>query len=327
MKHHAFLMAWVSLAFGIAAASEPSQVDYARDIKPVLAKRCYSCHGAEQAEASLRLDHKAEALRGGNSGPAIIPGKGDESRLVKYVAGTSDDDMIMPPEGERLSTTEVAMVRAWIDQGAPWPDEKLERRATDHWAFRPIAKVKPPTVSSDFKVRNAIDRFVLAKLAEMSIEPSPEADRATLIRRLSLDLLGLLPSPADVEDFVHDKSPKAYERLVDRTLVSPHFGERWARHWLDLARYADSDGYEKDTGRPHAWRYRQWVIDALNADMPFDQFTIEQLAGDLLDDAQTEDRVATGFHRNTLTNKEGGVDQEEFRVAATIDRVNTTGSV
>ena len=281
--------------------------------------------GPRQAEGSLRLDRKDEALRGGNSGAAIVPGKSAESRLVTYVAATSDDDMVMPPEGERLSETEVAMIRRWVDQGVPWPEEKLERRTTDHWAFKPIKAVKPPKVSrkqrvNNDAVHNDIDRFILAKLAEHKLQPSPEADRATLVRRLSLDLLGLPPSPADVDEFVNDTSPDAYAHMVDRILASPHFGERWARHWLDLARYADSDGYEKDTGRPFAWRYRQWVIDALNADMPFDAFTIKQIAGDLLPDATLEDRVATGFHRNTLTNKEGGVDQEEFRVAATIDR-------
>ncbi len=318
-----------------AVSTDPSHaeaVDYHRDIQPVLAKRCYSCHGAEQAEGSLRLDRKDEALRGGNSGVAIVPGKSAESRLVTYVAATSDDDMVMPPEGERLSETEVAMIRRWVDQGVPWPEEKLERRTTYHWAFKPIKAVKPPKLSRKQRVHNDavhndIDRFILAKLAEHRLQPSPEADRATLVRRLSLDLLGLPPSPADVDEFVNDTSPDAYAHMVDRILASSHFGERWARHWLDLARYADSDGYEKDTGRPFAWRYRQWVIDALNADMPFDAFTIKQLAGDLLPDATLEDRVATGFHRNTLTNKEGGVDQEEFRVAATIDRVNTTGSV
>ncbi|HEX4128855.1 MAG TPA: PSD1 and planctomycete cytochrome C domain-containing protein [Pirellulales bacterium] len=323
--------ALASLAQG-AETSKPSDsaakpVDFARDIQPLLAKRCYSCHGPEQAEASLRLDRKADALRGGNSGPAFVPGHSADSRLVKFVAGTSDDDMIMPPEGERLSTTEVAMIRTWIDSGATWPEEPVTARTSTHWAFRPIKNCKPPDVAATRRVRNGIDRFVLAKLAAKGIHPSPEANRATLIRRLSLDLLGLPPTPAEVDDFVNDRSRDAYDRLVDRLLASPHYGERWARHWLDLARYADSDGYEKDTGRPHAWRYRQWVIDALNRDLPFDQFTIEQLAGDLLPGATVEQRVATGFHRNTLTNREGGVDQEQFRVAATVDRVNTTGTV
>jgi hypothetical protein len=304
----------------------PDHVDFDRDIKPVFAKRCYSCHGAEQAEASLRLDRKTEAMRGGNNGPILVAGKSAESRLIAYVTGKNDDDTIMPPEGEPLSTTEIAMIRTWIDQGAAWPEEATEKRTSDHWSFKPIVARNPPTVAEG-TVRNGIDNFILAELAKKRIKPSREADRATLIRRLSLDLLGLPPAPADVEEFVNDTSPDAYEKLVDRLLASPNYGERWARHWLDLARYADSDGYEKDTGRPFAWRYRQWVIDALNADMPFDQFTVEQLAGDLLPNATAEQKVATGFHRNTLTNKEGGVDQEEFRVAATVDRVNTTGSV
>ncbi len=308
------------------AGSVPEHVDFDRDIKPVFAKRCYSCHGAEQAEASLRLDRKSEALKGGNNGPILVPGKSADSRLIAYVTGKNDDDTIMPPEGEPLSTTEIAMIRTWIDQGAAWPEEATEKRKSDHWAFQPIAARKPPKVAEG-ETRNGIDNFILSNLAKKNIKPSREADRATLIRRLSLDLLGLPPAPADVNEFINDTSPDAYEKLVDRLLASPNYGERWARHWLDLARYADSDGYEKDTGRPFAWRYRQWVIDALNADMPFDQFTIEQLAGDLLPNATQEQKVATGFHRNTLTNKEGGVDQEEFRVAATVDRVNTTGSV
>ncbi len=177
-------------------------------------------------------------------------------------------------------------------------------------------------------MRRPIDNFVLAKLEGLRAKrPSPEADRPTQIRRLNLDLLGLPPTPAEVAAFVADPSPDAYERLVDRLLASPHFGERWGRHWLDLARYADSDGYEKDSPRPHAWRYRQWVIAAINRDLPFDEFTIAQLAGDLIPGASPEQKAATGFHRNTLTNKEGGVDHEEFRVAAVVDRVNTTGTV
>jgi len=303
------------------------QIDFERDIRPIFAKSCVSCHGAEKAESDLRLDTKAGAATGGASGPAWAAGKSAESLLVQYIAGTSDSGTVMPPEGQRLSPQQIGLVRAWIDQGAAWPDDAGGVRGSSHWSFQPMRKEAPPAVKHPAWVRNGIDAFVLARLEAEGITPSTEADRGTLIRRLSLDLLGLPPAPVEVEDFLRDNRPDAYEQLVDRLLASPHYGERWGRHWLDLARYADSDGYEKDTPRPFAWRYRNWVIDALNSDLPFDQFTIQQLAGDLLPNADTNARVATGFHRNTLLNKEGGADQEEFRVAATIDRVNTTGAV
>ncbi|MEX2286186.1 MAG: DUF1549 and DUF1553 domain-containing protein [Planctomycetaceae bacterium] len=198
---------------------------------------------------------------------------------------------------------------------------------SSHWSFQPPERQVPPAVKNTAWARNAIDAFILANLEASAIEPAPEADRSTLIRRLSLDLLGLPPTPAEVNAFLSDTRDDAYERLVERLLASPHFGERWGRHWLDLARYGDSDGYEKDSFRPDAWRFRNWVIDAINADMPFDQFTIEQLAGDLLPGATPDQLVATGFHRQTLINTEGGVDQEEFRVNANLDRVATTGAV
>jgi hypothetical protein len=276
----------------------------------------------------LRLDVPGDAVRGGDSGPAFEAGKSAGSLLVKYIAGL-DPDIVMPPEGYKFSNDEVALFRAWIDQGAKWPDDSSGNGKVDtrHWSFQPIRRPGDPKVKSEDWVRNPIDRFVVAKLEHLQIAPSPEANRRTLIRRLSLDLLGLPPTPAEIREFLDDTRPDAYDLLVDRLLTSPHFGERWGRHWLDLARYADSDGYEKDSPRPFAWRYRNWVIDAINNDMPFDQFTIEQLAGDLLPNATVEQKVATGFHRNTLTNKEGGVDQEEFRVNAVIDRVNTTSTV
>ncbi len=266
-------------------------------------------------------------MAGGDSGRAIEPGKAAESLLIEYVSGAADT--VMPPEGEgdRLAPEQVGLLRAWIDQGAPWPDDGAPASGTDHWAFRPVARPEVPSLKERSGVRNPIDAFIRARLEAEHVAPSPEADRPTLIRRLSLDLLGLPPSPAEVEAFINDEHPDAYERLVDRLLASPHFGERWGRHWLDLARYADSDGYEKDSPRPNAWRYRDWVIAAINHDLPFDQFTTQQLAGDLLPGAGLNVKAATGFHRNTLTNREGGVDKEEFRVAAVVDRVNTTGTV
>ena len=216
----------------------------------------------------------------------------------------------MPPIGAPLTAEEIAKIKSWIDAGAKFP--AVVAKST-HWAFQPIQR----------PAKTSIDAFILDRLAKENIAPSPEADRRTLIRRVSLDLTGLPPTPREVDDFVADKSPNAYEKLVDRLLASPHYGEKWARSWLDVAHYADSDGYEKDLSRPWAWRYRQWVIDALNRDEPFDQFTIQQIAGDLLPNATTDDHVATGFLRNTLTNREGGVDRNEARFEQIINRTNT----
>ena len=241
----------------------------------------------------------------------------------------------MPLSGDRLTPGQVGMLRAWIDQGTEWPaPQAAENPAsiqpqakTMHWAFTRPRRPALPKVENSGWVRNPIDRFVLAKLEAQGIQPSPEAESPTLIRRLSLDLIGLPPTPEEVDAFVDDADPQAYENLVDRLLRSAHYGEKWARHWLDLARYGDSDGFETDAPRPHAWRYRHWVIDALNRNMPFDQFTIEQLAGDLLPNATLEQRVATGFNRNTLTNREGGMDLEMLRVEQIMDRTNTLGTV
>ena len=210
-----------------------------------------------------------------------------------------------------------------------WPENATATATArpSHWAFQKIARPDPPAVRSHAWPRNAIDDFVLAKLESEGIAPSPEAPKSTLIRRLSLDLTGLPPSPDEVRDFLSDNRPDAYERLVDRLLDSPHYGEKWARYWLDLARYADSDGYEKDRTRPWAWRYRQWVIEAFNRDLPFDEFTIEQIAGDLLPNRNQETLVATGFNRNTLTNREGGTDPEQFRDEQVLDRAATLGAV
>lgn len=317
------------------AASPPSSqadlptADFERDIRPIFATHCIGCHGPEKQKAGLRLDVKDDALRGGDSGRVIQPGDSAQSRLIALITG-AESDKIMPPNGDRLSAEQIAAIASWIDAGATWPDALSSADAaprSDHWAFKAPERTTPPPVQEAAWLRNPIDSFVLARLEQEGIKPSPEADRYTLIRRLSLDLLGLPPLPEDVDAFVNDPSPYAYEALVNRLLASPHFGERWGRHWLDAARYADSDGFEKDTVRPYAWRYRNWVIDALNRDMPFDQFTILQLAGDLVPGSTTEDKVATGFHRNTLTNKEGGVDPEQFRVEQVVDRTNTTGSV
>ena len=309
------------------------QVDYQRDVEPILHRNCYACHGPSQQMNGLRLDRNEDALKGGYSGKAIVPGKSARSRLIQRVASTKDS-FRMPPIGGAISRRDVATLRAWIDQGARWTGKdvilsaKIDRPNPESlWSVQPVVRPAAPEVRNSVWARSPIDRFVLARLATEGIEPSPEADKVTLIRRLSFDLTGLPPSPDEVNTFLDDNDSNAYERVVDRLLKSPHYGEKWARHWLDLARYADSDGYEKDLDRPYAWRWRHWVIDALNRDIPFDEFTIAQIAGDLLPNAGIEQRVATGFHRNALKNREAGVKRAEARFEEVIDRTNTVGTV
>lgn len=301
-----------------AAAAEQPSVEFSRDIKPLLAEHCIRCHGPDKAEGGLNLTDRAKVVGKLESGVAgLVVGKPDESEIIRRV--TSHDEAVrMPPEGKPLAATDVAKLRRWIAAGAEYQT---------HWAYRPLKSPTAPSVKNDAWVRTPLDAFVLAKLEAKQIAPSPEAQRAVLIKRLYFDLLGLLPKPEEVDAFVADKSSGAYEALVDRLLASPHFGERWGRHWLDMARYADSDGYEKDRARPDAYVFRDWVIKALNDDMPFDKFTIEQLAGDLLPGSTAQQRIATAFNRQTLTNEEGGVDQEEFRINAVFDRTDTIGTV
>ncbi|MFN8006463.1 MAG: PSD1 and planctomycete cytochrome C domain-containing protein [Terriglobia bacterium] len=308
------------------------KIDFKRDVQPILSSRCLSCHGPQMQMSGLRLDSRQHALDGGNSGAVIKPADSAGSKLIRLVAG-ADEGKVMPPAGDRLTAEQVGLLRAWIDQGVDWSEDgakPIARASEDprrsHWAFQPLKQPPLPRVGNSAWIRNPIDAFILSKLESEQVQPSPEADRITLIRRLSFDLTGLPPTPEEVSNFVADDSPDAYERLVNRLLDSPHYGEKWARHWLDLARYADSDGYEKDNVRPYAWRYRQWVIEALNRNLPFDEFTIEQIAGDQLPRATLNQKIATGFNRNTLTNREGGVDNEEFRVEQVLDRTITTGT-
>jgi hypothetical protein len=293
-------------------------VVFSRDIQPLLAKHCLVCHGTDKAESGLRLDVEESAIQKLESGQrAIVPGKALASEILKRVTSTDESER-MPPEGDPLTPTQIELLTRWINDGAKYET---------HWAYRPVSEPTLPVVRQQDRVRGPIDQFVLARLEAAGLAPSKEADRPTLIKRLYYDLLGLPPTPQEVDAFVADQSPDAYKNLVDRLLASEHFGERWGRHWLDKARYADSDGYEKDRPRPNAWRYRDWVIDAINRDMPFDQFTIEQLAGDLLPDPTVQQKLATAFHRQTLTNTEGGTDQEQFRVEATFDRTETTAAI
>lgn len=307
------LVIWLLLS-----SSAPDSVDFNAEVRPILNDRCMRCHGGVRKKSGLSFHFRDEALKPADSGlPAIVPGHPNRSELMRRVTH-HDPDERMPPEGAPLDPAEVDVLSRWIKEGAPW-------RA--HWAYvKPDSSIQPP-ISEDEWSRNGIDAFVLARLQQEGLEPSPEADRSTLLRRLSLDLIGLPPTLEEAEAFIQDPSHDAYEKRVDALLASPHFGERWASMWLDLARYGDSQGYQKDLLRPTIWRYRDWVIDAFNVDMPFDQFTIEQLAGDLLPDPTDTQLLATAFHRNTMSNDEGGTDDEEFRVAAVIDRVNTTFEV
>ncbi len=317
-----------ALSATVARSDEPAaESDFARDIQPILNAHCVECHGTKKQENGLRLDYGAALLRGGDSGPAVAGAKPEESLLLRAVLGTSDTVSRMPLKKPPLSETQVAAIRRWIESGAKVPAESAATTPrSSHWAFqRPVMPMLPRLRDAAWP-RGPIDTLILARLEQEGLPYSSEAERATLLRRLSLDLAGLPPSLAEMDAFTADARPDAYERIVDRLLASPHYGERWGRHWLDLARYADSNGYTRDFGR-QIWKYREWVIDAINRNLPFDQFTIEQLAGDMLPGATEEQLIATGFHRNTLINEEGGTDQEQFRVEAVVDRVNTTGAV
>ncbi len=300
--------------------ADTSAPDFARDIFPILRRHCFECHGAKKQEADLRLDQRRAAL---DHSAAIVPGDSANSEVFRRTTLRPGDEEIMPAVGKPLIKRETELLRRWIDAGAVWP-ENVE--LAKHWAY--VAPVRPalPKVSDATWIKNGIDSFILNRLDDEGLSPSPEADRERLIRRVYLDLIGLPPTPAEVDAFVADTSANAYEAVVDRLLASPQFGERWARPWLDLARYADSHGFQRDDLR-EIWAYRDWVIRALNADMPFDEFTIEQLAGDLLPNATEQQKVATGFNRCTMTNVEAGTDPEETRTNQVIDRVNTTATV
>ncbi|GAB4139005.1 MAG: DUF1553 domain-containing protein [Planctomycetaceae bacterium] len=304
---------------GRKPAKHAGRIDFNRDVRPILSRHCFHCHGRDEGtrEAGLRLDDRKEATSQlASDAIAIVPGNPAKSELIRRIT-TKDVDLQMPPAEtkKKLSAKEIDVLKKWIAQGAPY---------ARHWSFtKPVRPALPETSNSSW-LRNGLDAFILAKLEQAGLKPAEEADRATLIRRLSLDLRGLPPSPAEVKAFLADKRPDAYERLVDRFLHDPAYGERWARVWLDLARYADSRGYGSDPLRPNIWRYRDWVIDAFNRNLSYEQFTTEQLAGDLLPNATLDQKIATAFHRNTMTNTEGGTDDEEFRVAAVRDRVDTT---
>jgi hypothetical protein len=309
------------LACGFARADDSTPPSFARDVRPLLSKNCFTCHGPDEGtrEAGLRLDRFDSATQPADSGAApIVPGKPDESELIRRIFAEDESERMPPAEAKsQLTDVQKDTLRRWIASGAEY---------TEHWAFTPPRQAPLPEVKQQDWPRNEIDYFILSRLEREGLSPSAPADKLTLVRRVYLDLIGLPPTPQEVDAFLADDSPQAYEALVDRLLASKHYGERWARLWLDLARYADTNGYEKDRARS-IWPYRDWVIRALNADMPFDQFTVEQLAGDMLPGATLDQRIATGFHRNTMLNEEGGIDPLEFRFHAMTDRVATTGVV
>lgn len=317
---------------GLADIQFPADghIQFDRDVRPILAGSCYECHSAKKRKADLRLDIKVAAVAGGRGGPPFIAGKPDESILIDRVLGRGDEQR-MPLDRDPLPDACIRILTAWVEQGAVWPDDGLtvdHGVEEKHWAYVAPIRQQPPVLAAPLEnwPRNPIDNFVVEAMTKKGLAPSSESEKSQLQRRVTLDLIGLPPSVEESDAFLADTRPDAYERLVDRLLASPRYGERWARPWLDIARYADSHGYEKDGGRS-VWPYRDWVVDALNADMPFDQFTVEQLAGDLLPHPTRSQLIATGFHRNSMINEEGGVDAEEYRVNAVIDRANTTSTV
>lgn len=303
------------------------KVDFASDLQPLFADRCFGCHGEKKQESAFRADGREDILKGGDHGPAIVLGNSGQSILVQVLADTHPDIAAMPKKREKFTPEQIGLVRAWIDQGAEWVTTAAVKKFsydTNHWAFKAPTHPAAPQVSNKKWPRSPIDNFVLAKLDLEKLKPARETDKITLLRRLSLDLIGLPPTPEEVDVFVADKSPNAYEKQVERLLASPHYGEKWGRFWLDAARYADSDGFEKDKTR-NVWFYRDWVVKAFNDDLPYDQFIIKQLAGDLLPNATQDDIVATGFLRNSMINEEGGIDPEQFRMESMFDRMDAIG--
>jgi mono/diheme cytochrome c family protein len=310
---------WAALNCALAENKGPP-VEFNRDVRPILSDNCFKCHGPDgaQRKADLRLDLEAEALAKRPEGQTIVPGNTAVSELVRRITSVDPDEKMPPPDSNRrLTADQIETLKQWVDQGARWQP---------HWSLIAPLRPTPPPVTNDGWARNAIDRFILARLDKEGLHPSPEAEKTTLIRRATLDLTGLPPTPAEVDALLADDAPNAFERVVDRLLASPRFGERMAARWLDGARYADSNGYQSD-GERTMWRWRDWVIEAYNHNLPFDQFTIEQLAGDLLPNCTLDQQIATGFNRNHRGNAEGGIVPEEYAVEYVVDRIDTTATV
>jgi hypothetical protein len=312
-------LACLTLAAQTPAATGP--INFSRDIHPIISENCFACHGpdAEARKAKLRLDTRDGALKTHDDKTPIVPHHPEQSELVRRILTSDPDDHMPPPDsGKSLTPHQIELLQQWIKEGADY---------TKQWSFQPISDPPVPAVNNpQFIIRNPIDNFILARLEKEKLTQSPEAPRATLLRRVTLDLTGLPPTPAELDAFLNDTSPDAYEKVVDRLLASPHYGERMALEWLDAARYADTHGYHIDAGRDMT-RWREWVIDAYNSNMPFDEFTVEQLAGDMLPNATLEQKIASGFNRNHMINFEGGAVPEEYHTAYLVDRVNTTGTV
>jgi len=321
------LACWLGLSLtALADPGAQKPVDFKKEIAPILAARCLECHGPEKQRGGYRLDSRALAMDAGDTGKkGIVPGKSAESSVVARIAGR--DGKRMPPKGEPLSPEQTTLIARWIDGGAPYADSGTPMVASTHWSYQPVKAGSPPTVSDPSGIPNPVDAFIRARLEKQGLRANPPADRATIARRLALDLTGVPLAPERVRAFEADTRPEAVSHLARQLMAEPAYGERMARPWLDLARYADSKGYGSDPLRPYAWRYRDWLIESFNRNMPYDQFIIEQLAGDLLPGATLDQKLATAFHRNTMTNTEGGTDREEFRTAAVKDRVDTTGQV
>ncbi|MDF2440452.1 MAG: hypothetical protein JWN98_1436, partial [Abditibacteriota bacterium] len=304
--------------FAVLPVAMAEPVQFSRDIQPILSENCFHCHGPDPTsrKAGLRLDLQEEALR--KEDPVIVAGQSAHSELIKRITSTDADDVMPPPDSHRkLTAQQITALKRWIDEGAKWGQ---------HWAFEAPRRPAVPKVKNARWVKNPIDAFVLARLQEGKLLPSPEAPKETLIRRVSLDLTGLPPTPEETRAFLADKSPQAYEKVVDRLLKAPAFGERMVWEWLEAARYADTNGYQGDPTRT-MYFWRDWAVNALNSNKPFDEFTVEQLAGDLLPNATQEQKIATGFHRNHMINGEGGRIPEESRVDYVLDRTETTSTV
>jgi mono/diheme cytochrome c family protein len=332
------LLLAISLLVRSSAQESAPAADFAAQILPILAQNCHKCHGPENPKGGLRLDSRAAALKGGDSTDhALVPGKSGDSDMIKRLR-SSDPDVMMPPKGKRLAPEQIDVLRRWIDAGAPWPATAVpiatvtpgraitaEQRA--YWAFQPVRKPAIPEVKHVNRVRNPVDAFLLARLEKEGIEPAPEASKLDLIRRVSYDLTGLPPTPREIDEFLQDPSPDAYERLVDRTLASPRYGERWAQHWLDVVRFGESEGFEYDTPVGSLWRYRDYVIDSLNADKPYDRFVREQVAGDELDPGNRESLIAAGFHRlGPVRRNKGNQEVASSRNEVLTDRTDIIGA-